>query len=258
MVPGRGCDDETIGVSFETLIIEISFLTGGVATEIIPDPLVDASSICRATSKIERQWSGPPQAWMTSITSTIPRTDPPASHSGKVKNLLSCIIFNASIASISGSANSGSVVITVDTAVDVGSSSAATTRVIMSLNPKIPTSFPSSTTSAAFLLSVIALATSRTLVSGETIAQGVSRVILRNEGIVESPPNALLRSGYSRASREAVSAPPVDAIAFFINCSAALGLADTDRSNLDIASLRHFAISNVPTTSLPVKSTTGK
>ena len=55
---------------------------------------------------------------------------------------------------------------TADISVSSMGNSLATTRVIISLNPKIPTKFPSSTTNAAFLLSAILVPASKTLVPG--------------------------------------------------------------------------------------------
>ena len=64
---------------------------------------------------------------------------------------------------------------------------AATARVIMSLKPKIPTSLPFSTTSAAFLESAMRPAVSRKLVCGDTIVDGLPASRLRNVGDVLFP-----------------------------------------------------------------------
>ncbi|KAL3783576.1 hypothetical protein ACHAW5_007884 [Stephanodiscus triporus] len=148
-------------------------------------------------------------------------TLPLDSHTGRVKNLLSCMICNASSTVVSGDTDSGFGVITVDTGVKSKGNSFATARIIMSLNPNIPTNRPFSTTNAALRASAILCPVSWIVVNGETMVDGLPAKTVR------------------RAS------------------SAALLLFSLLCSSLDIASFKHFAISNTPTT-VPLASVTGR
>ena len=64
------------------------------------------------------------------------------SNTGRVKNLLSCMICNASSKVVAGDTDSGFGVITVDTGVKSKGNSLATARDIMSLKPNMPTNRP--------------------------------------------------------------------------------------------------------------------
>ena len=135
-----------------------------------------------ALSNIERHPSAPPQPYIKSITSTTPHTRPSFSHTGNVKNLLSCMFCNASITDISGETVSGFGVITVLTVVRSEGSSLATTLDIMSLNPKIPTNSPLSTTKAAFFAGAINAHACLTVECGDTIVDGAPVSKLRKVG----------------------------------------------------------------------------
>ena len=95
---------------------------------------------------------------------------------------------------------------TLDTAVSASDNSFAITRLMTSLNDKIPTSLPPSTISAAFRLSAIFLAASKTVSHGLTTVDGLPAKTLRNEGEAFSP-SACAISGPSRACNAATFAP---------------------------------------------------
>ena len=126
-----------------------------------------------AILKTDRHPSAPPQPYIKSITSTRPTTVPSDSHTGRVKNLLSCIVCSASNTVRSGETDSGLAVITADMLVVSSGKSFATALVIMSLNPNIPTKRPLSTTNAAFRRSAISSPASWTEVVRETIVAGL-------------------------------------------------------------------------------------
>jgi len=148
---------------------------------------------------------------------------------------------------------------TDDTVVSSRGSSWAITVLIISLNVKIPTSFPSSTTKAAFLLSAIFMPASRTVVSGHTIVLGWPFKRLPREGDVLFP-KAFDINGPRTACRVAAAFvfwTPWDATTSIRASCTALEVLDWAFSNFLIASLKHLAMSNKPTT-LPFSSVTGR
>ena len=183
---------------------------------------------------------------------------PSFSHTGKFKNLLSCIVCNASITVISGDTDSGLGVITVLTTVCSRGNSFATALLIISLKPNIPTSLPFSTTNAAFFASAIATAVFLRLVPGVTIVAGLPERRLRNVGEA-LPPNACAISGPSSCVNIAACCPPApcNVAICFTASSAALLLCSSTFSSLLIASFKHFAMSSTPTIA-PLSSTTGR
>mmetsp|Transcript_13873 Transcript_13873/g.38369 ORF Transcript_13873/g.38369 Transcript_13873/m.38369 type:complete len:346 (-) Transcript_13873:2270-3307(-) len=195
---------------------------------------------------------------MTSITSTTPTTVPSSSHTGRVRNLLSCMTCRASRTEISGETASGSGVMTVSTVVDSSGNSLATARVIMSLKPKIPISFPSSTIKEAFLFSVMIAAASRMDVDRSTIVLERPANKLRRVGVDDLPKACdikLPRRACSAAVWAALA--PCWLTACMTASSAALSDFSDDFSSLSIASLRHLAMSRIPTMVL-LSLTTGK
>jgi len=172
--------------------------------------------------------------------------------------LFSCIICKASITVISGDTDSGSGVMTSLTSVCSRGSSLATALLIMSLKPKMPTNLPSSTTRAAFLASDMTVAVSFRLVSGDTIVAGFPASKLRSVGDALLP-KAWAINGASSCVSIAACWPPAPCIAAicFTTSSAALFFCSSALSSLLIASFRHFAMSNTPTTE-PRSSTTGR
>ena len=202
-----------------------------------------------ALLKIDRHPSAPPQPYITSITSTKPTTRPSLSHTGRVKKSLSCITCSASNTVASGSIDSGFGVITLDTAVSASDSSFAITRLITSLKDKIPMSLPPSTISAAFRLSAIFSAASKTEFLGLTTVDGLPAKTLRNEGEVFSP-SACAISGPSRACNAATFVPALPwrlTTCLRASC-AALSLLCSACSSLLIASFKHFPMSRSPQT----------
>ena len=189
------------GLSFEGALVEIDFFD--TATDLLPPTLADftvlpierndevsemSSPASIAEEKIERHPSAPPTDEIKSITSTRPTTVPSSSTTGRFKNLLSCIVCNASITSMSGSTESGEGVIKEDTAVSSKGISFDTARFITSLNVKIPTNASSSTTKAAFLASAISIAVSRMFVPGPTFTAFLPLRTFLKVGTPPSPP----------------------------------------------------------------------
>ena len=153
------------------------------------EPSSVTSSHSNALAKIDLQPSAPPLAYTQSITSTTPITAPLDSHTGRVRNLLSCIICKASSTVVSGDTASGLGVITEDTLVSSKGNSFAMARLIMSLKPKMPSNFPFFTTKAAFRASAIIAPTSWREAVGGTIVDGLPAKMLRSVGEL-CPPKA--------------------------------------------------------------------
>mmetsp|Transcript_173 Transcript_173/g.464 ORF Transcript_173/g.464 Transcript_173/m.464 type:complete len:236 (+) Transcript_173:1897-2604(+) len=217
----------------------------------------DKSSISIVCSNMDLQPSGPPQPYITSKTSTTPTIVPFSSQTGSVRNLLSCISWSASNPFISGVTVSGLPVITSCTSVRSISSSLATTRVIMSLNPKMPISSSLSTIRAAFRCSAMRYPASRTVVVGSTSVVALPASMLRSVGMDEVP-NALAIRLPRRALRAAFcSSPPCCFNTCLTTSSAVLEPLLCTLSIFSMASLRHFAISSNPTTE-PCPSSTGR
>ena len=142
-----------------------------------------------ALSKIDRHPSAPPAPYTRSMTPTRPTTEPSASHTGRVRNLLSCMICKASSTVVSGVTDSGLGVITELTAVSSRGNSFAIALDIISLKPKMPTTSSSSTTRAALRASVITSPVSRRFVPGLTTVAGLPARRLRRVGD-DLPPKA--------------------------------------------------------------------
>jgi len=147
---------------------------------------------------------------------------------------------------------------TDDTSVTSNGSSLATQRLRQSLNEKIPTNSPLSTTKAAFLLSDIFIPASNTLVWGLTMVVGIPTSILRSDGDVLSP-KAFSINGANSICKAAAwdPSPPWEATTSMRAPCAAEELLSWDFSSLLIASFKHFAMSSTPTTPL-LLSVTGR
>mmetsp|Transcript_116074 Transcript_116074/g.335240 ORF Transcript_116074/g.335240 Transcript_116074/m.335240 type:complete len:284 (-) Transcript_116074:542-1393(-) len=128
----------------------------------------------------------------------------------------------------------------------------------MSLKEKRPTSWPLSTTKAAFLRSAITMATSRTLVWGSTTVPGLPSRRLRSVGDDLDPKACAIR-GPSKAWSAAACSPtaPCALTAWRMASLAMLSVLVCAFSSFEMASLRHLAISRMPTTP-PSSSTTGR
>jgi len=168
------------------------------------------------------------------------------------------MICKASSTVVSGDTDSGFGVMIVVTSDSSNGSSFAIALDIMSLKETMPTSRPSSTTSAALRASDIIIPASRQFVPGRTIVAGRPANRLRSVG-EDLPPNAWAIKGPNNCCKAAACAFPAPctfAICFTAS-SAALLLFSCARSSLVIASSRHLPISRRPTTA-PLSSTTGK
>mmetsp|Transcript_50955 Transcript_50955/g.76193 ORF Transcript_50955/g.76193 Transcript_50955/m.76193 type:complete len:314 (-) Transcript_50955:5740-6681(-) len=218
----------------------------------------DPSSRSMALLKMERHPSLPPHAAITSMTSTIPNTVPSDSHTGRVKNLLSCIVCSASSTVMSGDTVSGSLVMTFLTGVYSNGSSLATALVMRSLKLNNPTNAPDeSTTSAALQLSAINVAVSRRLDSGDTKVEGLFSRSERSVGAVV-PPKALAIKGPSSDFKAAFALCPPCASMIFVSASSAAEFCFFWLlSSLSIVWWRQRAMSKRPTTD-PCSSTTGR
>mmetsp|Transcript_3739 Transcript_3739/g.8331 ORF Transcript_3739/g.8331 Transcript_3739/m.8331 type:complete len:283 (-) Transcript_3739:94-942(-) len=196
---GRSLDT---GISFLRVLLDDLTDRLTLPLWLCTDAVSVMSSHSIALANIVFQPSAPPDAYTQSITSTIPTTLPLASQTGRVKNLLSCIIWSASNTVVSGDTDSGFGVMTVDTAVKSKGSSFAMARVIISLNPKIPTSWPLSTTNAALRASAIILPVSWIVVDGETMVDGLPAKMARSVG-EDWPLKALDSKGPSNCCKAA-------------------------------------------------------
>ena len=177
---GRSLDT---GVSFLRVLLNVLTDRFTLPLRLLQtDPASVRSSQSIACANTDLHPSAPPDPYTQSITSTTPMTLPLDSHTGRVKNLLSCMICNASSTVVSGDTDSGFGVITVDTGVKSRGNSLATARDIMSLNPNMPTNRPFSTTSAAFRASAILCPVSWIVVDGETMVDGLPAKTVRRVG----------------------------------------------------------------------------
>ena len=201
----------------------------------------------------------PPPAVLqiSSITSTMPTTRPSGSCTGRCRYLWSCISRNASSIVMSGTTVSGLGVMIAHTRVSSGDRPLDTHLLSTSFGVKMPTNAPApfvSVTSTPLRCLHMSSAASRTVAVGVTDSRISLPITVRSVGT--APPN--ICSIKACIATSCALLPPCMATAAVITFASGSTVCEPSSctlSNTWIASYRHRAMSNRPTTTSSLSST---